>query len=176
MPRRAGLRLLQDHRKWFWALAAVVTAADQYTKYVFAWPTARLEDPIDILPVLRLLRRPLNLQGAFSLGPRGVLFYVVLTVVGLLLITYLFIGTDPKHLRALLALGMLCGGATGNLMDRLALGGVRDFIDLHWFDHAHWPTFNIADTAICVGVALLALDALRPAGSTPQQDAARDTA
>jgi signal peptidase II len=52
---------------------------------------------------------------------------------------------------------MVMGGAIGNLLDRTRLGYVIDFIDWHWYQH-HWPTFNIADAFISVGVALLVLD------------------
>jgi signal peptidase II len=67
-------------------------------------------------------------------------------------------------LRPHLALGFVCGGALGNLIDRLAIGAVRDFIDLHWMDKANWPTFNLADAAICIGVGLLLLEALLTGG------------
>lgn len=59
------------------------------------------------------------------------------------------------------ALSLILGGALGNLIDRLARGEVTDFIDLHAFGH-HWPTFNLADTALTVGVALLVLDRRPP--------------
>jgi len=48
----------------------------------------------------------------------------------------------------------------GNLVDRVALGRVRDFIDLHWGDAFHWHTFNVADAAICVGFVLVVVDTL----------------
>jgi signal peptidase II len=54
---------------------------------------------------------------------------------------------------------MIVGGALGNLIDRIAYGWVIDFIDWHWYEHT-WPTFNIADAAISVGVALMALEIL----------------
>jgi signal peptidase II len=58
------------------------------------------------------------------------------------------------------ALAMIMGGALGNLLDRLRLGYVIDFVDVYWGPH-HWPAFNVADSAISVGVALLVLDILR---------------
>ncbi|MBE9485651.1 MAG: signal peptidase II [Chloroflexi bacterium] len=54
------------------------------------------------------------------------------------------------------ALGLLFSGAIGNLIDRIRLGEVIDFLDVHWYQY-HWPAFNIADSAICVGVAILLL-------------------
>jgi signal peptidase II len=59
-----------------------------------------------------------------------------------------------------MALALIMGGAVGNLLDRLRLGHVVDFVDVYWGVH-HWPAFNVADSAISVGVALLLLDILR---------------
>ncbi|PYO54667.1 MAG: signal peptidase II [Candidatus Rokuibacteriota bacterium] len=61
-----------------------------------------------------------------------------------------------------LALGFIFGGAVGNLIDRGRFGAVVDFLDFHWRGY-HWPAFNVADSAISVGVALLALRILWPA-------------
>jgi signal peptidase II len=55
------------------------------------------------------------------------------------------------------SLSLIFSGALGNLIDRVRLGEVIDFLDVHWRGH-HWPAFNIADSAICVGVFLLAFD------------------
>jgi len=55
------------------------------------------------------------------------------------------------------SLSLIFSGALGNLIDRVRLGEVIDFLDAHWYDH-HWPAFNIADSAICIGVFLLAID------------------
>lgn len=63
-----------------------------------------------------------------------------------------------------LALGAIFGGAVGNLIDRGRFGGVVDFLDVHWRGY-HWPAFNVADSAISVGVALLALRILWPPAS-----------
>jgi len=60
------------------------------------------------------------------------------------------------------AASLIAGGALGNLLDRLRSGAVTDFIDLHWGD-AHWPTFNLADAALTLGIViLLVASALRP--------------
>ena len=63
------------------------------------------------------------------------------------------------------ALALIMGGAVGNLLDRMRLGYVIDYVDVYWGRH-HWPAFNVADSAISVGVALLVLDILR----RPQPD------
>jgi signal peptidase II len=66
------------------------------------------------------------------------------------------------------ALALIMGGAVGNLLDRMRLGYVIDYVDVYWGRH-HWPAFNVADSAISIGVALLVLDILR----SPQPDAAK---
>ena len=55
------------------------------------------------------------------------------------------------------SLALIFSGAIGNLIDRVRLGEVIDFLDAHWYRH-HWPAFNVADSMICVGVFLLAID------------------
>jgi signal peptidase II len=57
------------------------------------------------------------------------------------------------------AIGMIIGGAVGNVIDRLRLGAVVDFLDFH-VDALHWPAFNLADSAICIGVVAMLLDGL----------------
>jgi signal peptidase II len=67
-----------------------------------------------------------------------------------------------------LALAFIMGGAAGNLLDRARLGYVIDFVDVHWGRH-HWPAFNVADSAITIGVCLLILDILKnPQGETAE--------
>ncbi len=71
----------------------------------------------------------------------------------------------PANARLLpAALMLVLGGAVGNLVDRVQLGYVVDFIDLHYFNEWHWPAFNLADSAIVVGVVLLILEAFLPRG------------
>lgn len=63
---------------------------------------------------------------------------------------------DPRDHWQHLALGLIFSGAIGNLIDRLRIGEVIDFLDVHWYQH-HWPAFNVADSAICVGVVIMLL-------------------
>ena len=69
--------------------------------------------------------------------------------------------------RSAFALALVLGGALGNLWDRITLGYVVDFVQLHAAGY-YWPAFNVADSAICVGVAILVWDGLRPAARAPQ--------
>jgi signal peptidase II len=59
------------------------------------------------------------------------------------------------------ALALIMGGAIGNVIDRMVYGHVVDFLDFHWKAAGHFPAFNVADSAICIGAALFILDELR---------------
>jgi len=92
---------------------------------------------------------------------RGPLFHLV-SIGAVVLICYYFTklsGTNPGEKWALWGLPLVLGGAVGNYIDRLARGFVVDYLEAHWYDKASWPVFNIADSAICVGVGMLVLDA-----------------
>jgi signal peptidase II len=65
------------------------------------------------------------------------------------------------HRLLLTSLALILGGAVGNLCDRVASGAVTDFVDVYLGPH-HWPSFNVADSAISIGIVLLALDSFRP--------------
>ena len=84
----------------------------------------------------------------------------VSAVVSVILIFWLW-QTPQRCKRQALAISLVLGGAIGNLVDRLRLGYVVDFIDVH-YQGWHWPAFNVADSAITVGVVLLILDGLIP--------------
>ena len=113
---------------------------------------------------LRYAENPGAAWGLFRTLPeavRGPLFHIV-SLAAVILITYYFAqltGTDPKERWALYGLPLVLGGALGNYVDRIARGFVIDFLEAHWFDKAAWPSFNVADAAICVGVGMLMVDA-----------------
>ncbi len=146
-----------------WGLIALVAAAvlalDQLTKH---WALAALDDgPIDLIGSLRL-QLTFNSGASFSMGSgRGGL----IGLVGLVVVVFLLrsVARWPGIL-APVALGMIVGGALGNLADRVfraggggLLGGrVVDFIDLQW-----WPVFNVADMGVVLGAALLIVASLR---------------
>ncbi len=176
-----GQALFSGCRKFFWFASAIALALDQLSKFLLAAPGARLGGPIVIIPGLFAFvqRRP-NPRAAFSLGPSSALFYVIATLAGLALIGYLWANSNPSKLLPHVALGLVCGGALGNLVDRALFGAVRDFVDLHFKEIFHWPTFNLADTAICVGVGMLLLDAVlsmrlarKPSGGTAAEEELR---
>ena len=168
---------LQGRRKLFWALAAAVFLLDQLTK-VWLWhhPEEGFPDLVVVPHVLRIVSHAGNLRGVLGLGPATPAFYVATSLLALAVVVFLFLTTDARKAHLMVALGLVAGGAVGNLLDRVVYGRVRDFIDLHWGEGLHWHTFNMADAAICAGVALILCDAFfaraEGADASPQgQDA-----
>ncbi|MBN2345874.1 MAG: signal peptidase II [Candidatus Aminicenantes bacterium] len=92
---------------------------------------------------------------------------ITLLAIGALLVVAVFFARADRGARLeLLAYAFILGGALGNIIDRLRLGYVVDFIDLY-VGNWHWPTFNVADSCITIGVLLLALTLLRKTPCTP---------
>jgi signal peptidase II len=100
--------------------------------------------------------------GLFNAGPGGgagvnaLLFSLVAAAIVTGLIYWLSRVTSPL---LAVAIGLIIGGAIGNVIDRIRVGAVVDFLDFH-IGFWHWPAFNLADSAICVGVAAMLLDGL----------------
>jgi signal peptidase II len=82
-------------------------------------------------------------------------FFIGISLVAMLFILYLFIRLEPGQRLLLVALSLVMGGAIGNFIDRVRFNYVVDFIDFHIKQKFKWPTFNVADVAITIGVALL---------------------
>ncbi len=163
-------------RRFFWIAAGLALAADQIAKVVLWRTPAPGRGAITILPgFLRIIPHSGNRGGAMGL-PGGPTLYAFAAVLGLGLITLFFLTTPAQKRVVHAALGLLAGGAVGNLIDRLALGFVRDFVDLHWRGTHHWPTFNLADMAICVGFVLVLWDFLfSPSTEYPEETEAEET-
>ncbi len=114
-----------------------------------------------------MLRYAENPGAAFGLfrrlpaGARGPLFHLVsIGAVVLITLYYLRLSGAREERWALVGLPLVLGGAIGNWVDRLARGFVIDFIEAHWKDVYTWPSFNVADSAIVVGVLLLLVDGI----------------
>jgi signal peptidase II len=157
LPRAGWGGLGNGAAKWFAAAAAIVVA-DQLTK---AWVLA-LFAPGERLPVTGFFNLVLvyNRGAAFSFlssapGWQTPLFIAV-AVGAAAVVSFLLVRTRGGSLfRG--ALALVLGGAVGNVIDRLRFGQVVDFLDFHAFGW-HWPAFNVADSAITVGAALLILE------------------
>ncbi|NJD37350.1 MAG: signal peptidase II [Geobacter sp.] len=87
-------------------------------------------------------------------------FFIAVTLIAAVVILVAMKKMREDQKLAQTSLAMIFSGAVGNLIDRVRLGEVIDFLDVYWRTH-HWPAFNVADSLICVGVALVAVDMIR---------------
>jgi signal peptidase II len=158
MASAAVLRNQLYALRWY-ALALVLVVADQYTKGL---ASAGLEygQPVRVFSWFNFTLQH-NEGAAFSFlsdagGWQRYFFTVVATGISVGLAVWLYIMPRKQTLLAL-SLGLILGGALGNLWDRVALGYVVDFISVH-YESRYFPAFNLADSAISVGAAILLLD------------------
>lgn len=149
-------------RKWYWyILSMVVIIADQLSKY---WVEASFHPhvPLPIMPMLNITLA-YNTGAAFSfLSGAGEWHRWFFAGFSLLVssILIIWLSRTPHKMKLQCAgISLILGGAVGNLIDRGWQGYVVDFIDFYYKNH-HFATFNIADSAICLGAALLILDLL----------------
>lgn len=147
---------------WGWlAISAVVVALDQVTKQWVVHAFAQGE----VLPVMAYFNLTLayNPGAAFSFlagaggWQRG--FFAAIAMIATIVIIHL-LRKHPQQTLFCIALSLILGGALGNLWDRLFIGKVVDFLDFYLNDY-HWPAFNVADSAITAGAALLILDGFK---------------
>jgi signal peptidase II len=119
----------------------------------------------------RYVENPGAAWGLFANLPDGVrrTFFHVVSLAALAFIFAMYVKLEPGQRMVRGALALVAGGALGNFADRLVRGYVIDFIDWHWRNQPgmRWPTFNVADVAICVGVALMLVDSLRVRRTEP---------
>ena len=148
-----------------YTLFALLTVAglllDQAAK-LYIDRSMRLFDSIPVLTDFFHITYVRNRGAAFSFLSNAswrLPFFIGISLVASVAILVAFHKLRDDQKLAQVSLAMIFSGAIGNLIDRLRLGEVIDFLDAHWYRH-HWPAFNVADSLICVGVFLLALDML----------------
>jgi len=151
----------------YFLLMAGVVVLDQITKWLVV-KAMELHEYRSIVDGLLSLSHVQNRGAAFGILsdadlPYQAALFSTLSLVALFAIAVYAYRLPVESRRPQLALALVLGGAVGNLVDRVRLGYVVDFIHVYWRQH-QWPDFNVADSAITVGVALLILDILR----TPQ--------
>jgi signal peptidase II len=139
-------------------VAALV--GDQTTKALALGAADVLRPGLEIAPFLDLVlvRNPGVSFGLFGLAPWWALSSLGLAVSAAMSVWM----WRAERRRMAIALGLVIGGAMGNVLDRIRFRAVTDFLDFHWGVH-HWPAFNLADSFIFVGVVLLLTDSFRPA-------------
>ncbi|MBD2802559.1 signal peptidase II [Xenorhabdus sp. M] len=144
--------------RWLW-LVAVVLILDLGSKYLVL-QNFSLYESIPLMPYFNLTYAQ-NLGAAFSFladkgGWQRWFFALVATVITLVLMVMMYRSSARQKLSNI-AYALVIGGALGNLFDRLVHGFVVDFIDFY-VGEWHWPTFNIADSAICIGATLIIIE------------------
>lgn len=144
-----------NNKKWFRvpSVVGIMLALDLVSKFI-ADEVVDPYEPIEVLPFFNLVNLE-NKGAAFGMfAGLGNGFFITVSVCAILFIVHLLINTKECPF----CLALILSGALGNLYDRLAYGEVRDFLDFH-IAGKHWPAFNVADSALTVGLALLFVDA-----------------
>ena len=145
----------------FAIIASVGIVIDQITK-IAVDRSMQLFDSIPIVEHFFHLTYVRNRGAAFSFLSNAswrLPFFITVSIIAAIVILVAFQKMRDDQRLAHTSLALIFSGAVGNLIDRIRLGEVIDFLDAHWYRH-HWPAFNVADSLICVGVFLLAIDLL----------------
>ncbi len=129
-----------------------IAVLDQITKFIVFW-NFRAGESVPVIPGLFQLRYVKNTGAAWGIfsGFNNWLVFLSLIMVVILVVFRRSLYTGSKWSRV--SIGLLGGGIVGNLIDRIKLGYVVDFLDFYW-RRSHFPAFNIADVAICTGVGI----------------------
>lgn len=159
MLRRSGMKFRSP---WLWGLTLGLLLIDRLTK---VWILNAEELPTEVIPGFLNLVRVTNTGIAFGMlsGISPSLMNPLLSIVGIIVclavLYFLLFHKDPPLVR--FSLHLLLAGAVGNIWDRIAWGEVVDFIDVH-LKSRHWPSFNVADACISVGLVLILISLLFP--------------
>ncbi len=153
-------------KRKYWVLLIIcfwILFVDQWTKHAIQQRLV-LYQKVEVIHGFFNLVHVRNTGGAFGIfggerGGLGSLLFVVVSLVAIGSILFLFIRLREDEKRLSFSLSLVLSGAIGNLIDRLRYGEVVDFLDFYLFSF-HWPAFNIADSAICLGIGLMALELL----------------
>ena len=140
-------------------VSALVLILDQATK-IYIDRSMTLHSSIPVVENFFSITYLRNKGAAFGILANSSFrlpFFILVSTVAVCVIFVVVQRLREDQKLAAVSLSLIFSGALGNLIDRIRLGEVIDFLDAHWYNH-HWPAFNIADSAICVGVFLLAID------------------
>lgn len=155
----SGLTFTPLFRKGL-ALAAAVLILDQITKWWIVFTLMQQSGAIPVTPFFNLVlgwNRGVSFGMLDSDSQAGVwILSLVAVAISVVLGVWLY---RADRLRVAIGIGLVIGGAVGNVIDRVRWGAVVDFLDLHWAGY-HWPAFNVADSAITIGALVLILDSL----------------
>jgi len=147
----------------FYIIALAIALLDQISKF-YVQGTLRLGQVVPVIPSFFNLTHVLNPGAAFGFlsGAPAAIRHPLFTAISIFAVLFIiYYRARHRQMRLLPSVGLACilGGAVGNLIDRLRLGMVVDFLDFYYGAY-HWPAFNVADSAITIGVALMVLEIL----------------
>ncbi|MCF6765394.1 signal peptidase II [Thiotrichales bacterium 19S3-7] len=146
--------------RWLW-ISALMLAVDFSTK-LYVLQHLAYNEPLKCLPFLNFTLA-FNRGAAFSFlayeNGWQLWFFSIIAIIIAIVILYWLTKIPRNHNLQAISLCLILSGAIGNVFDRLNYGYVIDFIDLHYKNY-HWPTFNIADSAICIGAFLFVISSL----------------
>ena len=135
---------------------------DQVTKW---WIINYVMQPIKILPITPFFNIVLTWNSGISFGifsNQGGFSVIILSTLAILIVFFLAVWlVKAENRKLIIGLIFIIGGAIGNIIDRVYHGAVIDFLDFH-INNYHWPAFNLADSCIFIGAALIILDSLFP--------------
>jgi len=158
--------MMKDRGKYVTVLlvAALVAGLDQFTKYLIC-KLMPLYSRIEVLKGYLDIIHIRNTGIAFGLfkdigAQYKALSIVAVGAVAIFLLFFLLAQIKKEQKLQMMGLSLILGGAAGNLIDRIRLGEVIDFIDAHWRSLYHWPAFNAADAAISIGITIMLVDEL----------------
>ena len=154
-------------KRKYWVLLVFcigILFLDQWTKSLVVQKLP-LYQRVEVIQGFFNLTHVRNTGGAFGVfggekGGLGSILFVIVSFVAIGAIIFLFLKIKENEKTLALSFSLILSGAAGNLIDRLRYGEVVDFIDFH-LSTSHWPAFNVADSAICIGIGLMALELLK---------------
>jgi signal peptidase II len=154
-------------KRKYWVLLVFclgILLLDQWTKSMVVQKLP-LYQRVKVIQGFFNLTHVRNTGGAFGIlggekGGLGSILFVVVSLIAIGAIVFLFLKIKENEKTLALSFSLILSGAIGNLIDRLRYGEVVDFLDFY-LSTTHWPAFNVADSAICIGIGLMALELLK---------------
>jgi len=162
-----GFSIKVGMKRKYWVLLVFcigILLLDQWTKSMVV-QKLHLYQRVEVIRGFFNLTHVRNTGGAFGIfggekGGLGSILFVVVSLIAIGAIVFLFLKIKENEKTLALSFSLILSGAIGNLIDRLRYGEVVDFLDFHLSTY-HWPAFNVADSAICIGIGLMALELLK---------------
>jgi signal peptidase II len=160
-----GVKIAMKQKYWILLIFCLgILLLDQWTKCIIVQKLS-LYRKVEVIHGFFNIVHVRNTGGAFGIfggtgGGMGSILFVVVSLIAIVAIVFLFIKAKENEKILAVSFSLILSGALGNLIDRLHYGEVVDFLDFHIAAY-HWPAFNVADSAICVGIGLMALEMLK---------------